>query len=290
MHGHENRKDEYSKEWGTYYMFTPKQDDGGADGTDGLCHNDPYGCWIPQAGFVDTRWGSNPWDDIIGIDYGILVVSDEGRHIQGALEGTPDALSKVRKDNDPNQPFIRRSIDFWNKLGLKDDGSQHGNFLGYTYAFDPDLRYCHQDIYGSAWPIGEIWIKFDCGLEGGASGGPAVTDPDGKLYSDVSAKGEYEGYKYNLGPKLDHSTVSCLIVEANEHYLPPLFQGYYVARGEYPCLQEGKGWGDPVSTPSNNLTSLIFFPSRLTLLDPARSTLRHLAEKFLISWGFVIWS
>lgn len=48
--------DEDTNQFADFYVFIPEQDDGGSDGTDFDCSNDPFGCWIMQNAVIVSFW------------------------------------------------------------------------------------------------------------------------------------------------------------------------------------------------------------------------------------------
>ncbi|MFZ8998483.1 MAG: trypsin-like serine peptidase, partial [Ilumatobacteraceae bacterium] len=70
--------DDVAKAFATNALFIPNQDDGGLDGTDWNCSNDPFGCWSLDHGVVDINWTNRIFPDNIPWDYGFYVVGDSG--------------------------------------------------------------------------------------------------------------------------------------------------------------------------------------------------------------------
>jgi surface protein len=149
--------DDENKQFSSNGIFIPNQDDGGSDKTDWSCANDPYGCWALSFGVVEKGWASQVWPNNIDYDYAFYVVRDTGAH-QGTA--APDALD-VAVGSLP--------ISFANPILGSDTYA-----LGYSYNKDPLFRYCVDPLQtrGNGW-----WLP-NCGLSGGASGGPWVLPMD----------------------------------------------------------------------------------------------------------------
>jgi len=184
--------DDTNKAFARNVLFIPNQDDGGSDGTDLNCTNDPLGCWTPAFGVVDTDWTTRTFPDNIPWDYAFYVVDDTGAH-----EGT--AVSSVSLESvaggmplsfaAPNTGVFARA-------------------LGYSYSDDPYFMYCAEAMgtEGSA-----NWWLPSCGLSGGASGGPWTQgEMDGKpVVISVNSWG-YTASPGMAGPKLNGTSASCL--------------------------------------------------------------------------------
>ena len=86
----------------------------------------------------------------------------------------------------------------------------HG--LGYSYSEDPSFMYCAEDLgtQGS-----DNWWLSQCGLTGGASGGPWVQPMSGGSGPVVSVNSwKYTGQSGMAGPKLSGTSASCLFAAA----------------------------------------------------------------------------
>jgi hypothetical protein len=154
--------DDVNKAFAKQALFIPNQDDGGGDSTDADCRNDPEGCWIIDHGVVDENWTTRTFPDNIAWDYGYYVVSDK------EAWSTSDAYAN------PGD----RALDDLGTLDIDTtarlDDSAHA--LGYPYDVDPELMYCTEPL-ASENTYNGYWLG-QCGLSGGASGGPWVQPMD----------------------------------------------------------------------------------------------------------------
>ena len=73
-------------------------DDGGSDGTDSNCTNDPLGCWSVDHGVVDLNWTTRTFPSNIPWDYGYYVVSDTGAHEGSASSDALDTAAALLFD------------------------------------------------------------------------------------------------------------------------------------------------------------------------------------------------
>lgn len=190
-------------------LFIPDQDGTTGAGSDRDCTNDPLGCWVPSHGVVDADWTTRTWPDNIPWDYGYYVVPTSGAHVGAAAPS--DSLE---------QAAGTLSVSFT----APDTGSgayTHG--LGYSYSEDPNFMYCAEDLgtQGSS-----NWWLSQCGLTGGASGGPWVQPLSGGTGPIVSVNSwRYSGLPGMAGPKLSGTSAQCLFGAAQNASLTPTNRG-----------------------------------------------------------------
>ncbi len=181
-------------------MFIPDQSATTGARTDSDCSNDPIGCWAPSFGVVDQQWTDHAWPSNIPWDYGYYVVSNASSAHTGPLPA--GAVDFALENNVPamtvsfSQPAQTRTSAF-----------------GYSYSEDPKQMFCAQNrgFTGGGTPgISDNWWLDQCGLTGGASGGPWLdetsatsTTGEGQIIS-VNSWG-YSGSPGMAGPKLDGS-------------------------------------------------------------------------------------
>ena len=183
--------DDIAKAFSSNAIFIPNQDDGGNDGTDLDCTNDPIGCWSLDHGVVDLNWTTRTFPDNIPWDYGFYVVSDTGAH-SGA--GGSDALDVAAGT---------LTIDF----SMPTTGAT-ATALGYSYSYDPNFMYCQETMTTNGST--NYWLD-SCDLSGGASGGPWLQPLDagnGPIIS-VNSWG-YTTRSGMAGPKLHGTSASIL--------------------------------------------------------------------------------
>ncbi|CAB9517351.1 expressed unknown protein [Seminavis robusta] len=229
--------------------FMPGSDDGGTDKTvvgpdpnaRPTCSDDPYGCWKPNAAYIDSRFFSATGRAKQNYDYAILVVEDVGRHEEGRENSDPDLDNAV--------PAME--VDFTNEI-------RPTYWVGNPGVNDPHQKYCA----GSTSFLAGLsqYGVVPCDLTQGASGGPAIADGNSKIYSVISkgttlgpTHGDLEGQTLLRGPKLARNSLSCLAYEANKQDLP---DSYTLRTVDYendhdgkPCLSREYtwgSWGDPV--------------------------------------------
>lgn len=206
--------DDSNKLFARNVVFIPNQDDGGPDRTDLNCSNDPMGCWLPDFGVVDVNWTTRTFPDNIPWDYAYYVVSDTGAHTgttvsSSALDVTAGSLP----------------VSFGPVSHDTADSSDYTTALGYSYSNDPNFMYCAQDMTteGSA-----NWWLGNCGLSGGASGGPWVQPMDNTLgrgpIISVNSWGYVDRFGNPLpgmaGPKLVDTTANCVFGAAKLQPFP----------------------------------------------------------------------
>lgn len=185
--------DDVYKAFARNVMFIPNQADGGS-GTDRDCTNDPLGCWEASHGAVDVNWTNRAWPDNIPWDYAYYVVPDD-RHLGNGGAGDLDGIAGALV------------IQFDPPPGLGD----YTHALGYSYAKDPQLRYCAEGLATEA--SYRDWWLGSCELSGGSSGGPWIQNMDtqggsGKIMS-VNSWG-YSNSPGMAGPRLHDTSASCV--------------------------------------------------------------------------------
>jgi hypothetical protein len=189
--------DDVAKQFARNVLFIPSQDDGGSDGTDSNCSNDPIGCWSPTNGVVDANWSTRKFPANVEWDYGYYVVPDSGAH-SGSSASSPSLEAAV------------------NELAIGFNAGTAGDVthaLGYSYSDDPNFMYCAEPMKIETQNVN--WWLPNCGLSGGSSGGPWVQPMDtgdGPIIS-VNSWG-YTGQPGMAGPYLDASAL-CTFGAAN---------------------------------------------------------------------------
>ena len=189
--------DDANKAFARNVLFIPNQDQTTGSGTDRNCDNDPLGCWTPAFGVVDVDWTTRTFPDNIPWDYAYYVVPDAGAH-----EGTTvsnDSLESVA--GGMSLSFVAPVVgDFTHALG-------------YSYSDDPFFMYCAEDM-GTEGE--DNWWLPNCGLSGGASGGPWTQGGTGgaPFVMSVNSWG-YTTSPGMAGPKLNGTSASCLFNIAN---------------------------------------------------------------------------
>lgn len=152
--------DDVYNEFARNVLFIPNQaGTAPGAGTDRDCSNDPIGCWEPTHGVVDSDWASRSWPDNIPWDFAYYVVPDAAAYTPG-LTTTSPVLDGAA-----------------GSLPVHFGGATQGAYthaLGYSYSEDPKFMYCAEGLAtdggGESDPL---WLG-QCGLSGGASGGPWV--------------------------------------------------------------------------------------------------------------------
>ena len=160
-------------------LFIPNQVDTRAYKSNGICSDDPLGCWIPAFAVVDYEWTTKGFPDSVPFDYAYYVIpNDESAHERGYIHEKQPELSEILDDLVEPLP-----IDFDWKLGddweIDEALSDFGHGLGYSFNKDPAFRYCSSHMsrkYGIS-TYGNLWLG-KCEMTGGSSGGPWVTDLD----------------------------------------------------------------------------------------------------------------
>jgi hypothetical protein len=192
--------DDVNKAFARYVMFIPDQAASGTS-TDRVCSNDKYGCWVPTRGYVHSRWASTTWPNNIPWDYAFYAIPTSGAHTEGLT------------------PNMNPSLESNGTLGISwstptSAGDTHA--LGYPGNEDPKFMYCRQGLGTNATYGG--WFLDQCGLTGGASGGPWIqplTSGAGPIIS-VNSYG-YSGQPGMGGPKLTTGGAACVYASADRY-------------------------------------------------------------------------
>ena len=179
--------DDVYKVFAQNVLFIPNQAGTTGTGTDRICDNDPFGCWKPSRGVVHRNWTTSTFPANIPWDYAYYVVPDTkaahlGTETYTSLDGTVNALP----------------VNF----GTRADG-RRTHALGYSYSDDPNFMYCAEGLT-TEQTYSDYWLP-NCGLSGGASGGPWIqpmntTNGSGDIVS-VNSWG-YRGSPGMGGPPL----------------------------------------------------------------------------------------
>jgi hypothetical protein len=188
--------DDVNKTFARNVLFIPNQAGGGSP-TDTDCTNDPIGCWAPAFGVVDQDWTTRSFPDNVAWDYAYYVVPGTAAH-----RGTP-ASSDSLEDAAGTLP-----------VQFDAPAADRTHALGYSFRDDPRFMYCAEEMT-TRGP--DNWWLPNCGLSGGASGGPWVQPMDtgsgtGPIVS-VNSWG-YLDQPGMAGPKLSDSSASLLFAEA----------------------------------------------------------------------------
>lgn len=230
-------------------IFIPNQDDGGADGTDFDCDNDPMGCWAIDHGVVDVNWTTRTFPDNVAWDYAYYVVSDTGAHsgtaADAALDGAAGSLA----------------VDF-----TAPEVAIETTALGYSYSDDPNFMYCQEAMgtNGSA----NYWLD-SCDLTGGSSGGPwlqPLLDGNGPVIS-VNSWG-YTTRAGMAGPKLHDNSAGTLFGAATTSDLASTDRGF--------VIDPDAGTPTPTPTPTPDPTPT---PTPTPDPDPDQFALSVVANK-----------
>ena len=147
--------DDVNKAFARNVLFIPNQDGTSGAGTDQDCGNDPLGCWSPTHGVVDVDWTTRKFPANIPYDYAYYVVPDSGAHLGAGAGGSLAVAADALPVDFSTDPFGSRT-----------------HALGYSYSDDPNFMYCAEDL-GRESSYDDYWLA-NCGLSGGASGGPWI--------------------------------------------------------------------------------------------------------------------
>ena len=208
-------------------LFIPDQRNTSGEATDAVCTNDPYGCWVPQFGVIDSRFVTYARRDSeqardtpehlkysnsasLIWDFGFYVVPDMAAHRAGD-PSVPEALDEAVSTYD-----IRFDTP------LYDDGVSDvawTSIFGYEQQYDPELRYCSNAITTEY-----LWLSYNrsksiCSLQGGASGGPWIYNFDKNTGSGVivSVSSVAAQFGYGIwGPKFEEASAECVFDYARE--------------------------------------------------------------------------
>ncbi|OUS26462.1 hypothetical protein A9Q99_18170 [Gammaproteobacteria bacterium 45_16_T64] len=197
--------DDVSKAFARNVMFIPNQAATTGAGTDLNCGNDPLGCWSVSYGVVDTDWTTRTFPENVAWDYAFYVVDDNDDEVYAGSGVSGDVLDLAT--NPMAMQFASPSVDD-GEAGKVSLDFTHA--LGYSLSDDPSFMYCAEDMTTEGT---ENWWLPNCGLSGGASGGPWVQPMhdgtgDGPVVS-VNSWG-YTTEPGMAGPRLNGTTASCI--------------------------------------------------------------------------------
>lgn len=200
--------DDVNKAFARNVLFIPNQAGTSASGTDLNCDNDPIGCWAPSGGLVDVNWTTRTFPDNVAWDYAYYAVNDSGAHTAGLSGGGTTDVLDVETDS--------LEISFVEPNYSTSDDADVTTAIGYSYSNDPNLMYCedHMSTTGSV-----NWWLPNCGLSGGASGGPwnQLNAGNGPIIS-VNSWG-YTDQPGMAGPKLYGTSAACVFEQAKSSNL-----------------------------------------------------------------------
>jgi len=185
-------------------LFIPNQDETTGTGTDSNCDNDPLGCWTPSFSVVDTSWTTSTFPDNIPWDYAYYVVNDTGAHSGSAAKDSLEA--------EVGGFTISFSTPVYDDGGTTSSDADYTHGIGYSYADDPKLMYCAENMTTEG---NFNWWLPSCELSGGSSGGPWIqplTNGEGPIIS-VNSWG-YGDQPGMAGPFLDFTSAECLFTNA----------------------------------------------------------------------------
>ena len=241
-----------SKEFASMAIFIPDQDATRGSKSDFNCQNDVYGCWLLSFAVVERGWTEGSFPHNIGYDYAFYVVHDRssshrggyGENITGErisiilvcpsfmdliLTSTKYYYVPYFAQGILDEDVTPLQIDFEYKL--KNDFTVA---LGYSDEKDPSFQYCSNKL-GTINGIDEytnFWLD-NCGLHGGASGGPWTVDMDDSGVGTVVSLSSW-GYSSSsgvAGPNLrteSGSSAECLLEKAMYAADPGSVGGYIV--------------------------------------------------------------
>ena len=192
--------DDANKAYARNVLFIPNQAGTTGAGTDLDCANDPKGCWAPDFGVVDVNWTTRTFPDNVAWDYAFYVFDDAGSHSGNGAGGALDAAVGAM-----TVQFTSPSVGVLTHA------------LGYSYSEDPDFMYCADPmtIEGAV-----NWWLPNCGLSGGASGGPWLQPVNGGNGSIMSVNSwGYTTMPGMAGPKLSGTSAQCVFNVARGHAL-----------------------------------------------------------------------
>ena len=188
--------DDVAKMFARNVMFIPNQAGTTGTGTDWNCDNDPIGCWVPTTGVVDKNWTTRKFPNNVEWDYGYYLVdpaSHQGKGTYGSLEAAVNELT-IGFNSGAAGPVTHA--------------------LGYSYSDDPNFMYCAEPMSTAS---NVNWWLPNCGLSGGASGGPWLQPMDEAAGTGTIISVNSWGYTNQpgmAGPLLDASAL-CTYTAAN---------------------------------------------------------------------------
>lgn len=198
--------DDINKKFAEAAIFIPNQVASGTS-TDKNCSNDVLGCWIADFGIVSVNWSTGEFPDNIPWDYAFYVV--------GNLSDTLFLGSGQPKDLDLVVTPMKISFS-------GTDVTKYTRALGYSYRDDPNFMYCGENL--STGYLDSLLLP-NCGLSGGASGGPWSQSQEQDLGQgpiiSVNSYGPARGKPYMGGPQLYGNDAECLfeaakVINANQ--------------------------------------------------------------------------
>ena len=189
--------DDVNKAFSESAIFIPNQAGTSGAGTDADCANDPEGCWVADFGVVSTDWRAAIFPDNIPSDYGYYALG---------TSNDPNYFSNDGRSVPMDTVITPMEVSF---AGAK--LTTYTRALGYSYSDDPNFMYCGEPVAGSSY---DGLLLPNCGMSGGASGGPwsqseKVDLGKGPVIS-VNSYGPSRGKKYMGGPRLDNNDAECL--------------------------------------------------------------------------------
>ena len=140
---------------------------------------------------MSNLWSTGSWPDIIPWDYGYYAVSTGG-HNDETLDDNIAPMTVSFSEDDA-------------------DYNIYTHALGYSYSEDPNFMYCAESVGAGSY---DGWLLPNCGLSGGASGGPWTQSIKADLGTgpimSVNSYGPRRGRSYMGGPLLHGNDASCL--------------------------------------------------------------------------------
>lgn len=189
--------DDVNKAFAESAIFIPNQAGTSGSGTDANCANDPEGCWVADFGVVDVDWTTNVFPDNIPWDYGYYAMGTNTDPTYFSNDGQPVAMDSVIVPMEAS--FTSAPLNTYTRA------------LGYSYSNDPNFMYCGEPVTGSSY---DGLLLRNCGLSGGASGGPWSQSETADLGTgpiiSINSYGPARGKKYMGGPRLDNNNAECL--------------------------------------------------------------------------------
>ena len=194
--------DDVNKAFARNVLFIPNQAGTTGAATDKDCTNDPLGCWAPSYGVVDSDWTTRTFPNNVAWDYAFYVVPGTGAHSGTATSSESLETVAGRLPVSFDQPLV-------DVAGANTDRT---TALGYSYSDDPHFMYCAEDM--TTKDTANWWLP-NCGLSGGASGGPWVQPMAGGSGPIVSVNSwGYTNQPGMAGPKLWGSSAQALLAGA----------------------------------------------------------------------------